>query len=257
MKQAFIKCSLTPKDIVITYGVGCAANEADFDNVYGFHGLHGRGLPVAIGIKLANHKLNVLTVMGDGDCYGEGLNHLIAAARGNHDILALIHNNKLYALTTGQVSPTSDQGMIGKSTPHGVIETAFNPLASILVNGGTFVARGFADDINHLTNLITAGIKHTGFALIDILQPCISFNKVNTRQWYQSRIYKLEEENHNPSDFAQALKKSLQWGEKIPIGLFYQIQKPAYHQRLPQIKTKTLVSQRPKTDIKKFLKELT
>ena len=145
---------------------------ADFINVYGFHALHGRALPAAVGIKLANHSLPVIAIIGDGGCYGEGLTHYINLMRGNHDITVLVHDNFLYTLTTGQYSPTTPKGTITKSTPEGAIEEALNPISLALANNTTFVARGYAFEINHLTDLIYQAIKHSGFAKKSLRLSC-------------------------------------------------------------------------------------
>jgi 2-oxoglutarate ferredoxin oxidoreductase subunit beta len=215
---------------------------ADFVYSYGFHGLHGRTLPVAAGIRLANHKLPVIAIIGDGGCYGEGLNHFITLARGNHDILVISHNNYLYSLTTGQMSPTTKKGTKTPSTPDGSIEEPFNPIANAIINHATFVARGFAGDIPHLTSLLEQGIKHQGFGLLDILQPCVTYNKEMTYQWYRKNIYDLNQQNHQPSDKKAALAKALET-EKLPVGIFFQKQKPAYHQQIPNFSDTPLAHQ--------------
>ena len=241
LRQALVQLEIPEENLVIVYGVGCSGNMADFNRVYGFHSLHGRAIPNAIGIKLANHKLKVIVMAGDGDTYGEGPNHLISVARGNHDITVVVHNNQIYGLTTGQASPTSDKNTKGKSTPAGVVETPFNPIATALSNQAGFVARGFAGQISHLKQLIIAAIQHEGFSLVDVFQPCISFNKINTPQFFQQRIYDLAQENHDATNFKQALSKSFET-QRLPIGIFYQnTNSLAYHQQLDQIQQKSLV----------------
>lgn len=253
LKQAFLKLKIAPYEVVLIYGIGCSGNMADFIKSYGFHALHGRGLPVAAGIKLANHKLHVVAVLGDGDCYGEGMGHLIAASRANFDLTCLVHNNMVYGLTTGQASPTSGKGYKSKSTPEGVIEEAVNPMALAISAGATFVSRGFAGDAPHLTNLVAAAIRHKGFSLVDILQPCVTFNKVNTFAWYQERVYKLRA---STPDKIKALEKSFEWGEKIPIGVFYRERRPAYRERLPQIARTPLIKQPlGRVNLEKLFKE--
>jgi len=231
IKQALDKLNLEPHQFTTVYDVGCSGNMADFIYSYGFHGLHGRTLPVAAGIKLGNHKLPVIAIIGDGGCFGEGLSHFISLARGNHDILVLTHDNYLYSLTTGQMSPTSKKGTKTPSTPEGSIEETFNPLASSILNHATFVARGFAGDIPHLANLIEQGLNHKGFAFLDILQPCITYNKDMPYNWYRKNIYDLKEKNHDPKDKAAALNKALET-DKLPIGVFLQKQKPAFHEQI-------------------------
>jgi 2-oxoglutarate ferredoxin oxidoreductase subunit beta len=186
--------------------------------------------------------LIVIAISGDGDAYGEGGNHFLHAARRNHDITYLVHNNQVYGLTKGQASPTSDVGFITKTTPYGAASPV-NPLALAIVNGASFVSRGFAGDIDHLSNLIKKGIAHRGFALIDILQPCVSFNSKNTFQWYKERVYKLEEEKYDPRDKKAALEKALEWGDKIPIGVIYKEDLPVYEDQLPALRDGPLVKQ--------------
>ena len=166
-------------------------------------------------------------VGGDGDGYGEGGNHFLHSVRRNHDITYLVHDNQVYALTKGQASPTSDRGFITKTTPRGA-STPLNSLAVAIAAGGTFVARGFSGDTEHLAMLIKSGVQHRGFALIDILQPCVSFNHRNTYAWYKERVYKLEEANYDPKDKSAAMEKSQEWGERIPIGVIFQQERPTF-----------------------------
>ena len=209
-----------------------------------FNSLHGRPVPPAIGAKIANPDLVVIAVSGDGDGYGEGGNHFIHAARRNHDITYLVHNNQVYGLTKGQASPTSDAGFVTKTTPYGAANPV-NPIALAVVSGASFVSRGFAGDTEHLANIIKQGITHRGFSLIDILQPCVSFNHQNTFQWYRERVYKLEgEDSYDPGDKKAALEKALEWGEKIPIGVIYEEELPVYEDQLPALRKGSLVTQK-------------
>ncbi|MBD3279355.1 MAG: 2-oxoacid ferredoxin oxidoreductase [Candidatus Pacebacteria bacterium] len=259
LQQAVAQLKIAYEDLVIVYGVGCSGNMADFNRVYGFHALHGRAIANAVGIKLANHRLKVIVVAGDGDTYGEGLNHFLSAARGNHDITVLVHNNQMYSLTTGQSSPTTDKGTATKTTPPptGVIEQPVNPLSLALAANAGFVARGYAGNARQLIDLVVQAVKHPGFALVDIFQPCPTFNKRNTYQWFQQRVYDLTTQKHDPQDQKAALVKA-QEQEKLPIGLFYQNEKSqAYHQQLPQLKQKTLKQQwQARRQLKSLLKEL-
>jgi len=224
LKQALAKNNLQPHEFVVVTDIGCSSNAADFINTYVFHGLHGRSLPVATGIKLANHHLPVIVIIGDGACYGEGLNHFINLMRGNHNITVLVCDNYLYGLTTGQYSPTTIKGTITKSTPNGSIEEALNPLALALANQTTFAARGYAFDLSHLTNLIDKAINHQGFSLLDILQPCVSFNKTQTVAWYQEKVYKLKTVfKTKPEAFNESLRT-----DKLAIGIFYQEDRLTY-----------------------------
>ena len=208
-----------------------------------FHALHGRALPLATGAKLANHDLKILVNSGDGDCYGEGGNHFMHAIRRNVDLTLLVHNNKTYGLTKGQASPTSDLGMITPLQPHGVISEPFNGLAVALALGAGFAARGFSGDREHLSRLIQAGMKYKGLALIDILQPCVSFNRVNTFDWYKQRVYDLSDEGYIPDNLENGLKLARLWGDRIPIGIFYQKEKPIFTERIDTLKQGPLISQ--------------
>ena len=231
LKMALDQLNIQSHELSIVYDVGCSGNMADFFFSYGFHGLHGRALPVAAGIKLANPSLPVIAIIGDGGCFGEGLSHFIAAARGNHDIVVISHDNCLYSLTTGQMSPTTKKGRITPSTPNGSLEETFNPLANALINHASFVSRGFAGSIPELAEIIKAAITHPGFALVDILQPCVTYNKDMPYDWYRKNIYDLKTVNHNPKDFQAALAKSLET-EKLPVGIFFQQEKPTYDAQL-------------------------
>ena len=243
LQIALASLELNPKDVVIVSGIGCSSNLPGFLNSYGFHGLHGRAVPVASGIKLANHDLNVIIAGGDGDGYGIGLGHFIHAMRRNLDITYVVMNNQVYGLTTGQAAPTSEKGMLTKSTPQGVLEGPVNPIALALVSGATFVARGFSGDADHLAKLIEDGIKHKGFSLIDIMSPCVTYNRQNTYQWFRERVYRLEEENHDMLSMGQALKRSQEWEDRIPLGIFYKDPKPTYESGEEVLKDMPLVHQ--------------
>lgn len=221
LKNALTHLTIPRENIVIVYGVGCHGNMRDWMNVYGVEGLHGRALPVAQGIKLANPKLTVIAVVGDGDCLGEGGNHFIHAAKRNPNITVLVHNNEVYGLTTGQASPTAQIGMITKSTPSGVVDPPFTPSSLGIFTGATFVARGFAGDIPHLTELIESALIHKGFSVVDMLQPCVTFDKIHTYQWYRERVQKVNISEESLRDKKQSLELASTFGEKIPIGVFY------------------------------------
>jgi 2-oxoglutarate/2-oxoacid ferredoxin oxidoreductase subunit beta len=249
LKGSVAKLGWAPHQFVVVYGVGCSGNMTDFVKSYGFHSLHGRAVPNAEGIKLANHKMPVVVVGGDGDLLGEGPGHLAHAARGNHDINIVIHDNRVYGLTTGQVAPTARHGSKSKSTPEGIIEVGMNPLTLSISQGATFVARGFAGDIPHLTQLMIEGMQHKGFTVIDVLQPCVTFNKVDTYQYYRKRIFKLEDKQHDSTDRYAAYKMAeLPEDEGIPIGLFYKnTDRPAYHEQINTLKETPLAHQEVKT----------
>lgn len=231
LQGAFAKLGIGPEEGLVVYGIGCHGNMYDWMNMYGVIGLHGRTLPVAQGVKFANHKLPVVVVSGDGDGLGEGGNHFIHAAKRNPDIAVIIHDNQVYGLTTGQASPTAKPGFVTKSTPEGATDEPMNPLALALVSGATFVARGFAGDMPGLTELMAAAIDHKGFAVLDVLQPCVTFNKVYTYQWFRQRLYQLSSEGYQPTDKTKALEKAMEWGDKIPVGVLYKVEKPTSEDR--------------------------
>ena len=224
--QACAEIDLPPRDLLVVSGIGCSSNLPGFIRAYGVHSLHGRALPFATGAKLANHAMTVIATGGDGDGYGIGLNHFIQAMRRNINVTYIVMNNEIYGLTTGQVSPTSETGMKTKTTPHGNLEGMLNPMALALASGCGFIARGFSGQPKHLMKLYVDGIRHPGFALIDVFSPCVTFNKVQTYDWFRHRIYKLEDTDHDPANFHGAMDKALEWGEKIPIGLFYRNPNP-------------------------------
>lgn len=243
LKNAFVQCDLSPEQMMIVFGVGCSGNMNDFLHSYSLHSLHGRALPNAVGIRIANHKLPLVCIVGDGDCYGEGGNHFIHACRANWNMTVVVHDNRVYGLTTGQVAPTAHAGFKSKSTPFGIIEQEINPLAIAIISGATFVAQAFAQDIAHVAQMIVEGIKHQGFSLVNVLQPCVTFNHENTYQYYREHTYKLEP-THDPSNKEMALKKALESsGEKIPLGVFYKTARPTYEESLPQLAEKSLVEQ--------------
>jgi 2-oxoglutarate ferredoxin oxidoreductase subunit beta len=243
MKSALGTLSLSPNQILIVSGIGQAAKAPHFLECNCIHSLHGRALPIATGAKIANHDMIVLVSTGDGDCYAEGGNHFIHAIRRNIDVTVLAHNNGVYGLTKGQASPTSMEGMRTNSQPDGVIASAFDPLAVALALDAGFVARGFSGDGDQLSNLIQAGIRHRGFALIDILQPCVSFNRINTRKWYQERVEKIDK-THDTSDRAAALNLTLQENDHIPTGILYRRERPTFTDRIDKLRDSTLTNYR-------------
>jgi len=225
----------------IVAGIGCHGHIVNFMKMNSFEGLHGRALPVATGVKMVNHRLNVFVFTGDGDCFGEGGNHFIHACRRNHDLTVLIHDNTLYALTTGQTSPLSEHGFKTKSTPQGNPDEPFNPLALAIISGATFVARAYAGDMPKLTEIIVAANKHKGLSLIDILQPCVTFNKVCTHSYYRENTYYLEPD-YDPTNKQKALERVFEFGEKkIPLGIFYKSDRPSYEEQIPQIKDRPII----------------
>ena len=241
--QALDESGVDRRKLVLVSGIGQAAKLPHYTRANVFNGLHGRAIPAATGIKLANHKLEVIITSGDGDMYGEGGNHFIHAIRRNVGIKAFVHNNQVYGLTKGQASPTSDPGFVTKVQVHGVISDRFNPLAIAIVEDAAFVARSFAGDQAHLKQMMIEAIQcANGFALLDILQPCVSFNKINTYQWYRQRVKKVDD-SHDPYDRAKALDLAFKWGDEIPLGVIYRSRRPSFESKLSVLAEKTLVEQ--------------
>jgi 2-oxoglutarate ferredoxin oxidoreductase subunit beta len=254
--KALVELKLKPHQVLMVSGIGQAGKLPHYSRGNVFNSLHGRALPVAVGAKMANAELTVIAIGGDGDGYAEGGNHFVHSLRRNHDITYLVHDNQVYGLTKGQASPTSDEGFVTKTTPQGA-SPAINPVVLAIVAGASFVARAFAGDIDYLSELIQKGIRHRGFSLIDILQPCVTFNHKNTFKWYRERVYRLDEEKgYRPGDKKQALEKAWEWGERIPIGLIYEQKRPAFEDRLPTLGKGSLVKQRLKpVRVRALLKE--
>ncbi len=246
VENALANLKKKPHEVLMVSGIGQAAKLPHYIKANGFDGLHGRALPAAFGAKVANHKLMVLVTSGDGDIYGEGGNHFIHAIRRNIDITLIVHNNQIYGLTKGQASPTSDLGMVTKTQPDGVFTMPFNPLEIAITLDAAFVARSFSKDIAFTTKLIEEGIRTPGFSLIDVLQPCVSFNHVNTYKWYSDRVYQLDS-SYDPTDKSKAYQKSSEWGDKIPIGVIYKNFRKTYLDNvikprdLPLIKRETSI----------------
>lgn len=219
LKQTLAELAIAPKNLVIVSGIGQAAKIPHYLHCHYFNGLHGRAIPPATAIKVANPELTVIAESGDGDMYGEGGNHLIHAIRRNPDFTNIVHDNMVYGLTKGQASPTSQYGFKTPVQVNGVILQPFNPIALAISLDASFVARAFSGDAEQTREILKKAIAHKGFALVDIFQPCVSFNKVNTFQWFKERIYYLEE-THDPFDRVEAFQRSLEQ-EKLPLGVFY------------------------------------
>ena len=245
LKTAYSEFGLPFEKLAVVWGIGCHGNGADFTRAQGFHALHGRALPTATGLALSNPDLKVVVEMGDGDGYGIGLGHFLHSVRRNIDMTAIVHDNQVYGLTAGQTSPTSDIGMRTISTPSGVLEKPVNPIGLALAQGATFVARGFTGDVAHLTDLFVAALRHKGFALVDVFQPCVTFNKVDTGTWFRERVYKLgEDAGYDPGDRSAAMQRShTAFHEltctpdecRVPIGVYYREEGvPTYQDGLPQ-----------------------
>ncbi len=239
LAEALAELKLPPHKILICSGIGQAAKMPHYIRANGFNGLHGRALPPALGARIANTDLKVIVNSGDGDSYGEGGNHFIHNIRRNPDLAHFIHNNQVYGLTKGQASPTSDPGMKTGVQVNGVIVPALNPLTLALVLGAGFVARAFSGEKDQLKETMKEAIQFPGYALIDILQPCVSFNKVNTFKWYKERVYFPELDNRE--DWSAALEFSMEWGEKIPLGIFYKKARPTFESFFPALNEGALV----------------
>jgi len=235
LNSALVQLKIDPHSVLMVSGIGQAGKLPHYTRCHVLNELHGRALPAAIGAKIANPELTVIAVGGDGDGYGEGGNHFISAVRRNHDITYIVHNNQVYGLTKGQASPTSDYGFVTKTTPQGA-DLPLNPIALALASDASFIARGFAGDVKHLSSLIVQGIKHHGFALIDILQPCVSFNHKNTYAWYKQRVYNLEEQGYDPDDRIAAFQRAQEWEDRIPVGVIYKEKRTSFEDRLPALK---------------------
>jgi 2-oxoglutarate/2-oxoacid ferredoxin oxidoreductase subunit beta len=241
-KEAVVELGKEPYQFTIVSGIGQAGKFPHYLKCNTFNGLHGRTLPVATGIRLANHEMLVIAVAGDGDCYGEGGNHLIHAMRRNINVKLFVHDNQIYGLTKGQPSPTSPEGMVAKNQPFGVFSEQLNPMALAVALDCSFVARGYAGDIPHLKELMKSAILHKGFSLLDILQPCVTFNKVNTYDWYRARVYHIEPE-YNPEDRIAAFSRALEWGDRIPLGIIFRNNRQILEERIPVIRDMPLVKQ--------------
>lgn len=257
IKTAIANMNIDPKDVVVVSGIGCSGKTPHYIKTFGVETLHGRALPVATGVKLANKDLHVIVVGGDGDGYGIGMGHFMHTMRRNINLTYIVHNNETYGLTKGQTSPTAPKGTKSVSTPNGSIEEAVNPILLALTGGATFVAKGFAGDIKHLASLVEKGMNHKGFSLIDVGQPCVSYNPRMSYQWFQERVKKLEEQKgYTPNDKAKAYEEALKdQEEKVPIGIFYQNdERGTYIDELPEDKMLPLVKQDiSNIDIEKML----
>lgn len=240
VKMALAKAGFDPHQVLIVFGIGCSGNMANFLHGYGFHGLHGRALPVAHGAKMANRKVKVVVIGGDGDGYGEGLSHFIHTIRGNPELTYIVHDNQVYGLTKGQTSPTSEQGFKSPSTPEGVIEKPINPLALALSAEATFVAQGFSGNAAHLVDVIVKALQHPGFGFVNVLQPCVTFNHHNTFSWFYRRVYDLAKEGYAPNDRKAAYAKAIEWGDKIPLGVLYEHRDKTYEEALGPLEEKPL-----------------
>lgn len=230
LKTALEELGKDPYEVLMVAGIGQAAKTPQYISANAFCGLHGRSLPVAVAAKISNESLTVIVDTGDGDSYGEGGNHFIHNIRRNVDITHFVHDNQIYGLTKGQASPTSLEGFVTEVQTDGNINIPFNPVLMAISAGAGFVARAFTGHKEQLVSIMERAIEYKGYALVDILQPCVSFNKINTFSWYNKRVYELDNA-YDASDKMAAIHKSMEFGDRIPLGILYQEQKPTFHQK--------------------------
>jgi 2-oxoglutarate ferredoxin oxidoreductase subunit beta len=234
IKMALAEKGIAPHQVILFTGIGCGSKLPHYATINGFHGLHGRPLPVATGARLVNRDIPILTVHGDGDGYGMGLGHFGHAARRNIGIVDVVQNNRVYGLTRGQYSPTSDRGMRTPTSPEGAIDGPVPPLALAITMGATFVARGYVSELRHLIWILTEALEHRGYALVDVLQPCVTFNRPSAYDFYNPRVYKVEDTDHDVTDRPAAWERAMEWGDHIPIGIVYRVEdQPSYEEQLP------------------------
>ena len=230
LKTALEQLGKDPSEVLIAAGIGQAAKTPQYIGANAFCGLHGRSLPAAVAAKIANERLTVIVDTGDGDSYGEGGNHFIHNIRRNVDITHFVHDNQIYGLTKGQASPTSMMGLITGVQTDGNFNEPLNPVLLAIACGAGFVARAFTGHKEHLISLMKQAIEYKGYALVDILQPCVSFNKTNTFAWYNQRVYELDE-SYDCKNKITAMQKAMEFDDRIPIGLLYREDKATYHQK--------------------------
>lgn len=244
VRKALVSLQIEPYQVLMVSGIGQAGKFPHYTRCHVLNELHGRPIPAATAAKIVNPELTVIAISGDGDAYGEGGNHFIHSMNRNVDITYLVHNNQVYALTKGQACPTTDLGYTTRMNPQGAW-VSLRPLALAVACDCSFVARGFAGEVDHLAKLIEMGIKHRGFALIEVLQPCITWNNKNTFQWYKQMVYKLEGEvGYDPGDRTAAFNKALEWGDRIPIGVIYQKERPLFEEYIGVSAATPLVRQK-------------
>jgi len=250
LKSALHELGLTPQQLVVVSGIGQAPKTPQYFNTNMFNGLHGRSLPVATAVKVSNPELTVIAEGGDGDMYGEGGNHFLHAIRRNPDITHLVHNNMVYGLTKGQASPTSQTGFKTPIQIDGVINEPVNPIAVAIAQNASFVARAFAGDLEQTKAVVKEAIQHRGYALVDILQPCVTFNKLNTFKWFKDHSYYLDE-THDPSDRAAAFGKAIE-KDRFALGIIYHASRPTFEQQQPVYASNTLPLWKRNVDVNKI-----
>ncbi|MBN8191384.1 2-oxoacid:ferredoxin oxidoreductase subunit beta [Bacillus sp. NTK074B] len=253
IQRASANVGLDPEQLAVVSGIGCSGRISGYINSYGFHGIHGRSLPIAQGLKMANKDLTVIASGGDGDGFAIGLGHTIHAIRRNVDVTYIVMDNQIYGLTKGQTSPRSSAGFKTKSTPEGSIEPALAPMEMALTAGATFVAQSFSSDLKELTALIEAGLNHKGFSLINVFSPCVTYNKINTYDWFKENLTKLSDvEGYDPSNREQAMN-TLMEKDGLVTGLIYQNkEQPSYQELVAGYSEDPLSTHDLKLDKSKF-----
>lgn len=243
LQKALVELGTPPEQVAIVAGIGCSGKIGNYVNSYNLHVVHGRTMPSAMGLKLANRDLTVLVAGGDGDAFAIGMGHFVHALRRNVDITYLVMDNHIYGLTKGQTSPTSEHGFHTKSTPQGNIDQPVQPLSLAVAAGATFVAQGFSSNQKQLVRLIQQGIAHKGFSLINTISPCVTYNHVNTYDWYKKNLKSLDDtEGYDPKNKVQALE-TLHKTEELVTGLIYYSEAPSYEEQLPNYAKEPLVHQ--------------
>jgi 2-oxoglutarate ferredoxin oxidoreductase subunit beta len=253
-KEALAELEIRPEQVLLVSGIGQSGKFPHYLKCNTFNGIHGRTLPVATGVRLVNPELTVVAAAGDGDCYGEGANHLLAAMRRNPNITLSVHNNQIYALTKGQATPTTDQGVKTLLQPEGVAYPPLKALAVAVSQDCSWVGRGFAGMVEHLKDLYKQALAHKGFAFLEVLQPCVTFNHINTYQWYRERVYRVEEEPaYDPENELWAYEKAKEWGDRIPIGVIYRRPRPILEEVHPVLAAGPPVRLQPQRPIAQLL----
>ncbi len=243
LKLTLADLGIEQHQALLVSGIGCGSKLPDYMTINGYMTIHGRPLPVATAAKLANPDLHVIVINGDGDSYGIGGNHFVQSCRRNPNLTHIVENNQIYGLTKGQYSPTSDKGFVTTTSTDGSIEIAFNPMAVALAAGATFIARAFAGQPKHVAQMIAEGIQHRGYAFIDVLQPCVTFNRINTYDWYRKRVYHVEEDEYDPANREAAWQKTHEWEERIPLGVLYRVDSlPTYEDQVKALEGGSPVS---------------
>lgn len=244
LKRALTELGKDPYEVLMVAGIGQAAKLPQYISANSFCGLHGRAIPAAVAAKMANDKLTVIVDSGDGDTYGEGGNHFIHNIRRNTNITHFVHDNQIYGLTKGQASPTSGIGLVTGAQTTGNINAPLNPVALAITLGAGFVARAFSGDMDQLVSIMKEAISYKGYAMVDIFQPCVTFNHINTFSFYKNRVYSLDE-NYDPSNKLAALEKAMEFGDKIPTGILYREDKESFSERNVVLNKGTALIDRP------------